>query len=100
MFEYCQIEIVKFWEDSDQKYHNKICTQKSGRMSRLLPHSVHCFLENVESSLSLPILIVMLVCTLQLIFCHALDIKEVVETYLEKQQKDPCAIVDPCDQWK
>ncbi|XP_015115794.1 uncharacterized protein LOC107040284 [Diachasma alloeum] len=40
----------------------------------LLPPSVHEFLDNFESSLCLPILIILVLCTIQFIINHVLDI--------------------------
>lgn len=53
--------------------------QKVAKMSgNLLPEWVNLFLDDFETSLCLPILVVMILCTAQFVFNHIFDVVQVI----------------------
>lgn len=56
--------------------------------SDLLPESVNLFLDDYETGLSLPILVVMVLCTAQFIFNHIFDIGYVIYRNVKKSEAE------------
>lgn len=68
--------------------------------SDLLPESVNLFLDDSEISLSLPILVIMVLCTAQFVFNHIFNIGYVIYQNVKKPETGEGAQAEKADVMK